>query len=439
MKLSSYDPDWNATSLREIARLSECFQGISILFHHIGSTAIPACKAKPVLDVLGIVSDVLEVDRFNTQLASLGYEAKGEFGMKRRRYFDKEAAPAVHLHIFEDTDPEVERHLRFRDYLRSHPDQVKAYSDLKERLAQKYPGDRKQYCLEKTPFIKEIDRRAAWESAPSERAWGPKRHFWTQEQIQESMEANMHLHMTYFAKYVPTQEIVFEPDVTVVRSEMADDTFNYVIGAHFNAQNASERTQAVINHFKKRSLPFSWWVGERDTPPELIKHLKEEGLSPKEQDFGMYQSLEKLPQVEHSLEIKRMKGSLIDFSNIYCQLGGYANICREYYDLIPPVLYREGAPFEMYVGYENHQAVTTGVLVMHANVAGIYYIMTLPSHRKKGYGTAMMSHLLHRAKDKGFHMATLQASEGGKNLYLRMGFHLCGQFQEFALLSGENS
>ena len=78
--------------------------------HHIGSTSIPTCQSKPILDLLGIVSDVTDVDH-DAQLAKLGYRPVGEFGMRRRRFFIKEAAPAVNLHIFEDTDPEVDRHL----------------------------------------------------------------------------------------------------------------------------------------------------------------------------------------------------------------------------------------------------------------------------------------------------------------------------------------
>ena len=38
-------------------------------------------------------------------------------------------------HIFEQTDPEVGRHLRFREFLRKNPEKTAAYSALKEKLA----------------------------------------------------------------------------------------------------------------------------------------------------------------------------------------------------------------------------------------------------------------------------------------------------------------
>lgn len=432
--LSPYDPSWKAAGEKEVQRIYKVFEAFPLMLHHIGSSSIPACEAKPILDLLGIVSDVTDVDQFHEALQQLGYEPKGEFGMRRRRYFIKETAPAVHLHIFEDTDPEVDRHLRFRDYLRSHPDEVKAYSDLKRQLVSRNPNDRQRYTLEKTPFIKRIDRLAALEGNPSIRSWGSKRKSWTDRQIQDAMEANMLLPMTHFAKYVTTQEIVFEPDVTVVRAEMQDDTYNYVVDAKFEPSKAPERIQAVLAHYKKKNLPFSWWVGESDSPKDLAQLLEAAGLKEKEQDIGMFMPLSRETPTQTSLSIHRIEDRkrLKDFADIFIALSRYETIYEEYYELIPPILYQQQAPIRFYVGYEGKVPVTTGLLVLHANVAGIYYIITHPSHRRKGYGSAMMYHLLKQAADEGFHLVTLQASEEGKSLYERMGFRPSCRFVEYS-------
>lgn len=45
----------------------------------------------------------------------------------------------INLHIYEMGNPEIERHLAFRDYLRVHPDYAKKYGDLKEKLSQRFP------------------------------------------------------------------------------------------------------------------------------------------------------------------------------------------------------------------------------------------------------------------------------------------------------------
>jgi GrpB-like predicted nucleotidyltransferase (UPF0157 family) len=53
------------------------------------------------------------------------------------------------------------RHLRFRDHLRTHPDDAARYADLKRRLAADHPNDVFSYVDGKTPFIREIEARAA--------------------------------------------------------------------------------------------------------------------------------------------------------------------------------------------------------------------------------------------------------------------------------------
>ena len=87
---------------------------------------------------------------------------------------------------------------------------------------------------------------------------------------------------------------------------------------------------------------------------------------------------------------------------------------------------------DIYIGYLNGKAVVTGILVLHAHVAGIYYVMTDPAHRRKGYGTEMMKALLVCAQEKGYFLATLQASSQGRALYERLGFKKECCFVEYA-------
>lgn len=71
-----------------------------------------------------------------------------------------------HVHVFEAGSPEAERHLAFKDYMNAHPDEAGAYSDLKERLARRYPTDIEAYMDGKDVFVKERERRAlAWRRA----------------------------------------------------------------------------------------------------------------------------------------------------------------------------------------------------------------------------------------------------------------------------------
>jgi GrpB-like predicted nucleotidyltransferase (UPF0157 family) len=161
--VQSFQKDW--TKKFQIAKqeLEKIFQGADIQFYHIGSTSIPNCSAKPIIDILGVTTDITKIERYNEAMVQRGYEPKGEYGIPHRRYFQRRPLEAVNLHIFEETNPEVERHLRFCAYLRKHPEKAEEYSQLKLKLAQQFPHDIHQYIRGKELWIKMIDKAAAEE------------------------------------------------------------------------------------------------------------------------------------------------------------------------------------------------------------------------------------------------------------------------------------
>ena len=142
-----------------------------VAIHHIGSTAIPTVKAKPIVDMLVEVRDIEKIDDFNATMSGLGYLPRGEYGIAGRRYFIKgdEIYRTHHIHVYQTGHPDIARHLDFRDYLIAHPEEAQAYSRLKEELAGRYPMDVASYVAGKDGLIKELDRRAkAWREHQSE-------------------------------------------------------------------------------------------------------------------------------------------------------------------------------------------------------------------------------------------------------------------------------
>lgn len=132
--------------------------------HHIGSTAISAIFAKPIIDLLVEVADIDDVDADNPAMVALGYEALGEYGIPGRRYFRKGDEAGVrthHVHTFVAGSPEVERHLAFRDFMLEHPVWARQYSDLKRQLVKAHRDDVARYIDGKEAFIREVDGKAA--------------------------------------------------------------------------------------------------------------------------------------------------------------------------------------------------------------------------------------------------------------------------------------
>jgi len=160
-----YDPGWPERFRREAEQLRTVFGSQVVAIHHVGSTAIPGIKAKPIIDILVVVEDLDQVDRRNAEMAARGYIPKGSFGIPKRRFFIKgtETERTHHVHVFGLAHPAIRRHLAFRDYLRAHPGRARAYSRLKEELARKFRHDIEGYMAGKDAFIKNIETEAqAW-------------------------------------------------------------------------------------------------------------------------------------------------------------------------------------------------------------------------------------------------------------------------------------
>ena len=167
VRVVPHDPRWTDEFEREAQRLRAVFGENLVEVHHIGSTAVPGLAAKPIVDVLPEVRNIEHVDALNAALAAAGYRAWGEFGLPGRRYFtrDENGARTHNVHVYESGNPEVERHLAFRDYMISHPEEARAYGRLKEELAQRSRTDFEAYMDGKDAFVKERVRRAlSWKS-----------------------------------------------------------------------------------------------------------------------------------------------------------------------------------------------------------------------------------------------------------------------------------
>lgn len=171
IRVVSHDPVWAVKFEVEAGRIAEAIGEAAVRVHHIGSTAIPQTKAKPVIDILVEVTSLDVLDRMAPRLEALGYEAKGEFGIPGRRYFrldDARGTRTHQVHAFEAGTPNVVRHIAFRDYVRAHPLLAEEYGALKKRLAEAHPDDMAAYMDGKDAFVKEHERRAlVWASDAS--------------------------------------------------------------------------------------------------------------------------------------------------------------------------------------------------------------------------------------------------------------------------------
>ncbi|MGB4192002.1 MAG: GNAT family N-acetyltransferase [Rickettsiales bacterium] len=161
IEIAPYNPEWPLEFKLEAIKIKQALGSNCLCIHHIGSTSIPNLSAKPIIDIIPVVKDICRVN--NKNMEALSYEGKGEYGIPFRLYFQKNKELRTHnVHIFEQGNTEIDRHLKFRDWMRKNPDDRNEYEILKTALAAKFPNDIMAYCLGKEEFINNIDVKAGF-------------------------------------------------------------------------------------------------------------------------------------------------------------------------------------------------------------------------------------------------------------------------------------
>ncbi len=157
--VTQYNPDWKNDFTLIKCRIEKKLSNIILAVEHVGSTSVEGLSAKPIIDLDVIIKDYSCFDDVIKLLADIGYSYKGDLGIKDREAFDYIGTadlPTHHLYVCPKNSKELERHLTFRNFLRSNAKAVEEYSYIKEEAAKRYPNDIDGYIKFKSPFIEKI-------------------------------------------------------------------------------------------------------------------------------------------------------------------------------------------------------------------------------------------------------------------------------------------
>lgn len=162
VELEDYNNGWGKEYLEEELLLKSILGDRIIEIHHVGSTAIKGLRAKPIIDILLVISSLDMVSELEELLKDYGYTNRGPHGVGDRYFFAKgpDEARTHYVHVVEPKSDTYYNQLLFRDYLNEHQEYVKKYCDLKQELAIKYADDRKKYTAGKSEFITDVIRLA---------------------------------------------------------------------------------------------------------------------------------------------------------------------------------------------------------------------------------------------------------------------------------------
>ena len=161
VNVERYNKDWPVWFEDLCSFIKSILGSLVIRIEHVGSTSIPGMVSKPIID-LDVVILRQDFEEVKSLLANVGYEHEGDLGIMEREAFKltnplfEKKLPPHHLYVCDIRNEELRKHIAFRDYLRTHPHDLRRYSDIKIQLVKKSNGDRDFYIDGKSDLIEEI-------------------------------------------------------------------------------------------------------------------------------------------------------------------------------------------------------------------------------------------------------------------------------------------
>ena len=245
-------------------------------------------------------------------------------------------------------------------------------------------------------------------------------------EIADALERNQWEFIRGFAA-VPGVEVVDDERTLRVATGVPSPLFNPVLRVTVDEDELPHLVNDARAWYRRRRLPWSWYVGPASRPGTISHHLERRGFAKVTEPPGMAAELTGLDGLDPGLPVMVQRVS--DRSLVDAWFGVFApafDLSRAaasaFRDLIVAGGYGDDAPMRNYIAFVGREPVATGSLVCAAGVGGIYNIATRPDRRGRGIGRAMTWTLMNEAAGLGYHAAILWSTAAGLPVYRRLGF-----------------
>jgi GNAT superfamily N-acetyltransferase len=233
---------------------------------------------------------------------------------------------------------------------------------------------------------------------------------------------------------IPGSSLRREPDMIIFSTGIPMALLNGVLGPKLGSSELAKRVEMAMSHFKNKGLPMRWVLGPSSTPSELDDFLLGQGFVSEWRTPGMAIDLrtvnrEPLPsglviqQIKDKESLRTCIDTLVNGFEIPENIrGGWRELFNSY---------SLSSTRRWFLGLLNDEPVAVSLLVLHDNVAGVYCVAAVSNARGKGIGTAITREPLLTAKNAGYEVAVLEASEMGLPVYQRLGFRQLCEFRTY--------
>lgn len=155
IEVVAHDPDWSARFGVQKELIQKILGDVALSIDHVGSTAVVGLAAKPIIDIDLIVENPEDEASYIPALETLGYELTIREPSWYQHRMLKLHYPMVNLHVFGKDSPEHHRHLLFKEWLQTHPEDLADYTAIKE-IAKNNVNTMQDYNQKKQDVVRAI-------------------------------------------------------------------------------------------------------------------------------------------------------------------------------------------------------------------------------------------------------------------------------------------
>lgn len=264
----------------------------------------------------------------------------------------------------------------------------------------------------------------------------------------EQIRRNLAEHTCHLHRATPHMAVSDQDDLVIADSGLAHTTGN-VVTARFATGVTAERITATARHLAAVARPFNWRVGPGEQASELSRQLLSQGLPITATrtvllvELGRFGGLGGFPEASVaetplpdglSVHVVHDAALLRDFAYVVAaQWDPPSEQVRRFYELAASAALAPDGAVRYLVGYRSGRPVAVAESFAHAGMVGIYNVVTLPTHRHRGYDRALTLTAARAARADGHAAAALPVPSERASRYRRLGFTPLGRVFDHAV------
>ena len=254
--------------------------------------------------------------------------------------------------------------------------------------------------------------------------------------VKSAIKANWEAYHYCLARS-PHVELSVGRYLTWLVTDLPDPFMNLVVCHQLPAEGVDDLVEGTLARFRFMNIrQLSWLTHEGVPSAEIDKVLLAHGLTFRD-EFAteMAVDLSLLPDglpTHAALRIVPVDGERVLKQWIHVASIGFRideRFEKIWLDFFADAIF--DTRFQTYLALLDGKPVATSQLFLSEGVAGIYNVSCIPDARGQGIGSAVTLAPLLEAREMGFRIGVLQASQKGHNVYSRLGFQDYGKLSVY--------